>query len=139
VSDVKERKPRAGFGLVELFIAISVATLVLVSVGVAQSVCFELNRTSRDTITATSDLESAMESVLLVPPHELIDPEGPYPPGAPLPAYEGLHLADERIVVEYPNWTGADAPDPLEVRLTIRFSDHAGRTRSLSVSTLRTH
>jgi prepilin-type N-terminal cleavage/methylation domain-containing protein len=135
---VNRTRTRSGFGLLELLIAIAVATIVLVSVGVAQSVCFELNRTSQDTIVATADLESAMEALLLLAPDEIVDPNGPYAAGQSITAYEGLHLENERIVAEYPGWTGGEVPDPLPIRLTIAFDDHAGRPRSMSIATLRT-
>jgi hypothetical protein len=122
----------------ELLIAIAVATIVLVSVGVAQSVCFELHRTSQDTIAATADLESAMEEILLLAPDEIVDPSGPYAAGQSIAAYEDLHLENERIVAEYPGWAGGEVPDPLAIRLTIEFEDHAGRQRSMSIATLRT-
>ena len=115
-----------------------VTSIVLLGVGVAQSVCFELGRTSQETLTAAADLESAMEALLLLPIEEIPDPAGPYAPGQPIAAFEGLHLEDERIVATYPNMTGADVPDPLEIRLTLTFQDYAGRARSLSIASLRT-
>ena len=129
--------PEAGFGLLELMIAIAVATVVLVSVGVSQSVCFNLNRTSQETITAAADLESAMEALLLLRPDEIVDANGPYAAGQPIAAFEGLHLENERIVAEYPGFAGGEVPDPLEIRLTLSFDDYAGRARSLSIATLR--
>lgn len=131
-------RTHAGFGLLELLIAITVAALVLVGVGVAQSVCFELGRTSQDTHTATADLEAAMEALLLLSLEEIPDPAGPYAPDQPIAAFENLHLPRERIVASYPTLTGAGVPDPLEIRLTLSFDDYAGRPRTLTLSGLRT-
>jgi len=129
---------RAGFGLLELLIAIAIASVVLLGVGVAQSVCFELGRTSQETLVATADLESAMEALTIVPLAELADPAGPYPSGRPMAEFEGLHLERERIVPTYPDLDGARTPDPLEIRLTLTFADHAGRPRSLAIASLKT-
>ncbi len=128
----------AGFGLLELLLAITVATIVLLGVGMAQSVCFELGRTSQETLTASADLEAAMEEVLLLPLDEIPEADGPYAPGQPIAAYEGLHLTNQRIVASYPNLSGPVPPDPLEIRLTLTFDDHAGRPRELSIASLRT-
>ena len=134
----QDRPPSAGFGLIELLVAITIATIVLVGVGMAQSVCFELGRTSQETLTATADLESAMEALLLLPLEEIPAAGSPYAPGRSIAAYEGLHLENERIVASYPNYAGTLVPDPLEIRLTLSFNDFAGRPRSLSISSLRT-
>ncbi len=129
---------RSGFGLVELLVAMSIVTIVLVGVGMAQTVCFNLNRTSEETLTAVSDLESAMESVLLLPLTQIPDPRGPFASGQPIAAFSDLHLEDERISPSYPNMTGVNVPDPLEIVLTITFDDYAGRPRSLSMASMRT-
>jgi prepilin-type N-terminal cleavage/methylation domain-containing protein len=135
---IEGRKGAAGFGLIELLVAITVASIVLVGAGVAQSVCFELNRTSQETLTAVSDLDTAMEAIRLLPLQEIPAAEGPYAPGQSIAAFEDLHLENERIVATYPGYDGGGVPDPLEIRLTVTFDDHAGRPRSLSIASLRT-
>lgn len=134
----KERMDRAGFGLLELLVAITIASIVLLGVGVAQSVCFELDKTSHETLTATADLEAAMEALLLLPLAEIPAADGPYASGQSIAAFEDLHLAGERMVTTYPNHTGAAVPDPLEIVLTLTFDDHAGRPRSLALAGLKT-
>lgn len=135
---IRRQHGQAGFGLLELLVAITIASIVLVGVGLAQSVCFELNRTSQETLAATSDLEAAMEGLLLLPLEEITDPSGPYAPGQSIAAFEGLHLEEERIVASYPGLTGAVVPDPLEVRLSLTFQDYAGRPRALTLASMKT-
>lgn len=138
----ERRSERAGFGLLELLVAITVASIVLLGVGVAQSVCYDLGRTSQETLTAASDLESAMEGLLLLSPPEMVDPDGPFAPDQPVAEFEGLHLEGERIVTSYPNLVDPDdlasLPDPLQIRLTLTFQDYAGRARSMTIASLKT-
>jgi prepilin-type N-terminal cleavage/methylation domain-containing protein len=131
-------RERRGFGLVELLVSICIVTIVLVGAGVAQSVSFGLNRTTEETATAVADLESALESMLLLQPAEIADPAGPFADGQPIAAFTDLHLENQRIVPRYPNVVGGVVPDPLEIVLTITFDDHSGRQRSLSLASMRT-
>jgi len=119
-------------------VALTIATIVIVGAGIAQTVCYDLTRTSEETNTAVSDLRIAMEQILLLVPEDIPDAAGPYAPGQPIAQFEGLHLEDERIVATYPTYSGVAVPDPLEIVLTITWSDFAGRSRTISMATITT-
>ena len=129
---------KAGFGLVELVVALSIASIVILGVGLTQAAAVELNRSSDETNRAVSDIRTAMEELLSLPLDEVPDVGGPFAPGIPVPAFSDLHLDGERLVVTYPNFAGGSVPDPLEVLVTVTWNDFAGRMRSISMATLMT-
>ena len=129
---------RAGFGLVELVVALSIASVVILGVGLTQAAAVELNRSSDETNRAVADIRTAMEEILSLSVDEVPDVGGPYAPGIPVPAFSDLHLDGERLVVTYPNFAGGPVPDPLEVLVTVTWNDFAGRMRSISMATLMT-
>ena len=129
---------QAGFGLVELVVALSIASIVILGVGLTQAASVELNRTSNETNLAVADLRTAMEEILSLSLEEVPDVGGPYAPGIPVAAYSDLHLDGERLVVSYPNYAGGDVPDPLEILVTVTWNDFAGRPRSVSMATWMT-
>ena len=132
----KHRKSRAsGFGLVELMLALTAATVVLVAVGAAQTTCMNLARTSEETNTAVSDLEAAMESLLSEPLESL---PTAFPEGQSLAVFDDLHLENQRVVPNYPGYDGLEVPDPFEIELTVTWDDFAGRSRSLSTASVKT-
>jgi len=56
-----------------------------------------------------------------------------------LDGFDGLHLQNQRISGSFPTFVmGGAVPDPLEVRLTCSWSDHQGRNRRLTLSSLKT-
>ena len=126
--------------MIELLIAITVATVAILGALSAESMCAKLNRASHETNRATSDLQSAMERLLLLSIDAIPDPDrGGVAPGTAFADFDGLHLASESIVATYPNYDGAGTvPDPLEIVLTITWEDAAGRERTLSVSSVKT-
>lgn len=124
------RAGNRGFTLVELMAAMSVlviSALAAVSTGLST---LNLTRTSKDTSTAMSDLQSAMERVLALP-HDNIATT--YPSGTAIAGYN--HLLNETIIPTYPLGTTAD---PLEIRLTITFQDFQKRNRTLTISSRKT-
>ena len=61
----RTRRPRAGFTLVELMIALGVLMVAVMATFSSQVTSFNLTTTSRETQTAISDLETCMEQLLL--------------------------------------------------------------------------
>ena len=129
----------AGFSLLEVMIAVGI---LLVAIGAAlrsQVVSTDLVRTTRETDTATSDLQAAMEQILLRSPDLIPIPGSAFEAGVPIAAYTGLHLRNERLVPTYPNYTGGtDVPDPLQIQLTLTWNDFKDRPRRMQLATVRT-
>jgi len=132
------RRGKQGFGLVELVVAMSIASVVILGVGLTQAAAVELNRTSDETNRAVADIRTALEEILSLSLEEVPDVGGAYAPGLPVAAYSDLHLDGERLVVTYPNHVAGDVPDPLEILVTVTWNDYAGRERSVSMATLMT-
>lgn len=132
-------KSRRGFTLIELMIAITVLTVAVLSTFITQISAHNLMRTSRETNTATADVQAAMEQLLLLPMNTIPIAGSAYVPGQPVAAFTGLHLRDETIVPTYPNYAGGPTvPDPLQIVLTITWSDFAGRQRILRLASMKT-
>lgn len=131
-------RPRTGgFSLVELMVAITVLLVAVLGTFVAQIASHDLLRQSRETNLASADLAAAMEELLVLPADQ-IPLAGRFPPGQPIAAFEGLHLANERIVPAYPGFTGPTPPDPLAIVLTLTFDDAKGRRRELRLASMKT-
>ncbi len=104
-----------------------------------QTASLDLVQTTRETDTATSDLQAAMEQILLRSPDQIPIAGSPFQAGLPIAAYSDLHLRGERMVASYPNYAGgASVPDPLQIRLTLTWSDFKGRARTMRIATTRT-
>ncbi|MBK9388121.1 MAG: prepilin-type N-terminal cleavage/methylation domain-containing protein [Planctomycetes bacterium] len=133
------RADAAGFSLVELMIAVTVILFGLLTAYSSELSSLEVVKTSRETNTAMADLQACMESLLVLPPAEIPNPEGPYAPGQIVEAFRDLHLENQRIVATYPNLvTGQPVPDPLEIVLTMTWTDRQGRGRELRISSVKT-
>ena len=132
------RRASGGFTLVELMIAITVMMVAVLATFVTQLSSHNLMRTARDTNVAMGDLQAAIEQVLVFPCNQLPQPTGRFPNGQAIAAFDGLHLANERIVVTYPGYAGGAIPDPLQIVLTLTFNDHAGRQRVLRLASMKT-
>lgn len=133
------RSGTAGFSLVELMIAVTVILVGLLTAYSSELSSLEVVKTSRETNTATADLQACMESILVLPPAEIPDPNGPYAPGQIIEAYRDLHLENQRMVATYPNLvTGQPVPDPLEIQLTMSWTDRQGRGRELRLFSVKT-
>lgn len=114
----------SGFTLLETVVAALLLALGIVAVALAQSRVLVSSRHAREIMTATTDLASAVELVASTPFAELTTR---FPNGAPIAAYNGLHLRDEMITVSYPN----PAAEPLEVWVSITWRDFTGEMRSM--------
>ena len=132
------RRRSGGFTLVEVCAAIALLTVIVGAMLTSQAAALDVTRGALDTDIATADLQAAMEELLLTPLEDIPDPAGPYPSGVPIAKWTELHLRDETIVATYPNMVGLTVPDPLEVLLTIRWTDQRGEERTLDLSTART-
>jgi prepilin-type N-terminal cleavage/methylation domain-containing protein len=133
------RADAAGFSLVELMIAVTVILFGLLTAYSSELSSLEVVKTSRETNTAMADLQACMESMLVLPPAEIPNPEGPYAPGSIVEAFRDLHLENQRIVATYPNLVaGQPVPDPLEIVLTMTWTDRQGRGRELRISSVKT-
>lgn len=123
--------PQAGFTLIEVMAAATV--LVLGVVGAASSIINSLQcaRDARDAELAAHDLAGAVE---LLWGWSYDQVQSAYPDMQPIARYAGLHLANEQVFVHYPVPNG----DPLEMQVTITYSDLNGRTVSSTAALLRT-
>lgn len=124
--------------MVELMVAIGVLLVAVMSAFSSQLTSLNLTKTSSETKTAITDLQTAMEELLLEPAAGMPLVGEPFEAGVPLAAFADLHLQDEQIVPSYPGYTpGNPVPDPLQITLTVTWSDYAGRARSLDLSTVK--
>ena len=129
----------AGFSLYELMIAVGILMVAVLVALRTQTTSMDLVQTTRETDTATSDLQAAMEQVLLRSPDEIPVAGSPFAAGQPIATYSDLHLHNERIVPNYPNYGGgATVPDPLQIQLTLSWTDFKGRARAMRIATTRT-
>ena len=130
---------RAGFSLYELMIAVGLLLVAVLAALRTQTSSIDLVQTTRETDTATSDLQGAMEQILLRSPDQIPIAGSLYAAGLPIAAYTDLHLHNERMVATYPNYAGgATVPDPLQIQLTLTWNDFKGRARAMRIATTRT-
>ena len=138
----RSRRPRAraGFTLLELVFALSVLSFALVSAFASQLGSLDLIRASRETSIASADMQAAFERVYTLQLDQLPLAGSDFEAGQPVADFEGLHLQDQRLIATYPTWAGGAAavPDPLEVVLTMTWSDFDGRPRRLVMGTMVT-
>jgi Tfp pilus assembly protein PilV len=126
---------RRGIGLVEVMIAFTILTIAILGSLAAHISCVRLAESARETQIATADARSALEEILLLPSDQI---PSSYPADQELDAFHELHLEQESVAVHYPGYDGVgEVPDPLEVRVEIRWLDAAGRLRSLDLASLR--
>jgi type II secretory pathway pseudopilin PulG len=129
----------AGFSLYELMIAVGLLLVAVLAALRTQTTSMELVQTTRETDTATSDLQAAMEQILLRSPDQIPIAGSLYAAGQPIAAYTDLHLRNERMLANYPNYVvGATVPDPLQIQLTLTWTDFKGRPRAMRIATTRT-
>jgi type II secretory pathway component PulJ len=133
------RRARRGATLIELMLGTTVLVVALLGAVSAAATVDASLKTSRETNQAAADLAQAMEQLLLVQPRQLPIAGSEFEADQPIAAFEGLHLPGERIVPNYPNYVaGAQVPDPLQIVVTISWTDHRGRARTMRAATLRT-
>lgn len=119
-------------------IAITVLLVAVLTTFTSQLKTRELLQTSRETSIAMADLRSAMNSALAVNVALLPVASSEFADDQPIAAYTDLHLADQRIVVDYPGYTGAAVPDPLPIVMTMTWSDPQGRPRTKTLRSMKT-
>ena len=126
--------PVGGFTLLEVMLAISVLMIAVMAAMSSQGSSMNLIRASRESNTAMSDLQVAMEDILLTP--QVIDIPVNYPAGQPIPEFTNLNLGGQTIVPTYPGAAGGVVPDPLEIVLVINWNDWRGRAMSSRLATV---
>ncbi len=133
------RSSSAGFSLYELMIAIGILLVAVLATLQSQSTSLNLVQTTHETDTATSDLQAAMEQILLRSPDQIPIAGSPFEAGLPIAAFTNLHLRNERLVPTYPNYAGGPTvTDPLQIQLTLTWNDFRGRPRTMQIASTRT-
>lgn len=119
-------------------VAIVVLSIVWGGAMASQLVAGDLVQTGRETAVASSDLQACLERMWLEPTEGLPRPGSNFEHEQPVPMFEGLHLASQRIVATYPGYTpGGAVPDPLPIQLTVTWLDFKGRPRVLRLNSMR--
>ena len=125
--------------MLELMIGLGVLLVAVFGALGSQLVSRNLVRTTRETDAATTDLQAAMEQILLRAPDQIPVAGSPFQSGRPITAFDDLHLRDERIVPNYPGYTpGLPVPDPLPIVLVATWNDFRGRPRNMRIACLKT-
>ncbi|MFN0008997.1 MAG: hypothetical protein ACKVXR_13935 [Planctomycetota bacterium] len=129
----------AGFTMIELMLGLGVLLVAVLGALGSQLVSHDLVQTTRETDAATTDLQAAMEQLLISPPDQIPIAGSAFQSGQPIAAFESLHLKDQRIIATYPGYTpGLAVPDPLQIVLTATWTDFRGRPRSMRIACLKT-
>jgi type II secretory pathway pseudopilin PulG len=129
----------AGFTLVEITIATTIMMIAVLSAARAQITSHNLVRTSRETSTAVADLSAAMEDLLTRQKDKIPIAGSLFEVAQPIAFWEGRNLRNERIVPTYPGYVlGGTVPDPLEIVLTVTWTDWAGRGRRMTLASMKT-
>lgn len=119
-------------------IAVTVLMITIAGTLASQLSAQRLNLSSAETAAAMSDLQACMEEILLLPVDQIPIATSEFAADMPILAYDELHLTGETITASYPDYAGAEIPDPLEIRLTISWRDQRGGTRSLQLACMKT-
>ncbi len=129
---------RAGFSMLEIMIAIAVLLISILGAFGSQLTSLNSIRTSRETDAAVSDLKACMEQILAHTSDEIPISGSLFEADLPVAHYTSLNLSDELLVPSYPGYTlGGEVPDPLEIVLTLDWSDYQGRARQLNLRSLK--
>ena len=117
-------------------IAIIVLMIAVLSAMSSQVTSMNLMRTNRESNAAMTDLETAMEGLLVLDTlQEIVDTS---PGGQAIAGFNGLNLPNEAIVPTYPAYVvGGVVPDPLEINLNMTWTDWRGRPRTLQLATMK--
>ena len=126
-----------GFTLIELVLAASLLLIGVMAAFSSQLSSMNLSRASRESNTAMTDIQTAMDEVLLQPIDQ-IPTAGFYPPNQPIAAYTNLNLNGETVTPSYPNYGGVGpVPDPLEIVLSMTWKDWRGRRMAIQLATVK--
>jgi hypothetical protein len=121
--------------MVELSVAVGVLLVTVLSAFGSQMTSLDLIRTSRETNTAMSELQAAMESVITLQTTQIV---AQFPPDQAIPEFSDRSLQSERIRPSYPEYVpGSPLPDPLQVVLEATWNDYGGRERTLRLASMR--
>ena len=136
---IRKGSRSAGFSMLELMIGLGVLLVAVLGALGSQLVSNDLMQNTRETDAATTDLQAAMEQVLLLAPAQIPIAGSDFQSGQPIADFERLHLKNERIIATYPGYTvGLPVPDPLQIVLTATWTDFRGRPRSMRIACLKT-
>ncbi len=123
--------------MVEIAVALVIVTIASVGGFASHHASRSLIRQSEEEAVAASDIENAMNRLLILDVDELVDPDGTYPDGQTMPEFTDANLGSERVLVDYPNLLPGTAPDLLEIRLTLTWESAGGQPRSLIARTCK--
>ncbi len=128
---IQIRRRQAGLTLVELMCAIMVLLITALGAFSSEITSLNLARAARETQIISADLQAAMDRILIftvpnIPPN--------FPDGQNIADFDSLHFPNQAIVASYP---GGAAADPLTIRVTATWTDFAGRTRTMGLSSQR--
>lgn len=136
---IRQGSRSAGFSMIELMLGVGVLLVAVLGALGSELVSNNLVRTTRETDAATTDLQAAMEQLLLRGSDQIPIAGSPFQSDQPIAAFEGLHLRNERIVSTYPGYTaGLPVPDPLQIVLTMTWTDFRGNPRTMRIACLKT-
>ena len=125
--------------LIELAVTMVILLVVWGGALSSQLAASDLVQTGRETAIASTDLQSCMERILLMPVAQIPVEGSPFEAGEPIALFESLHLDEQRIVPEYPGYVaGGPVPDPLPIVLTTTWRDFNGRTREMQLRCMKT-
>jgi prepilin-type N-terminal cleavage/methylation domain-containing protein len=128
----RARRPSPrGFTLVEVVLAIVVLAISALVAFPTMLSFTQLSDAASDENLATHDLMAAVEDLMATPFANLTTT---YAHGTAIPKYTGRSLANEQIVVTYPD----PAADPLEIVLTASWTDRRGHPRQEAFRCVRT-
>ena len=120
--------------MLEVMLAVSVMLIVVVAAISSQIASMNLVRSTRESNTAMSDLQTAMEDLLVESAEDL-----PFnvPQNVPIAAFTNLNLNGETIVPSYPGWGGGPVTESIQIVLTMTWNDWRGRPMQMRLATMR--
>jgi len=129
---------KTGFTMVEVMLALSVLLVAVLGAFGSQAASSNLIRLSRETDLALADLQACMEQALTLTTDDLPIPGSLFEEGQAVALYENLNLEGESIVATYPGYVvGQTVPDPLEIVLTLTWSDYGTRSRTVTLRSVK--